>query len=233
MHRLRSGFLRSDDERMAVLKKRVMAEECGAIMLEGMIVMVITLFVLIWILGLGFVYYQRYITTVVTNDAAAKIAATYNNVSSDIIMGYVNTEALSGRNLYRRFEADDLQAANEERASAYVKYVLDKANFSGVVDSVDVELKLVMDSTLRRHVELTTTCMYQTPFGEGLELFGMDGAMTYQVKACADCTDYADYISTVDYGYAWSSGTFTKGTGIIDSTIKLLNTLVKTYNHYT
>lgn len=206
--------------------------ERGAIMLEGMVVTVITLFVLIWILGLGFVYYQRYLTTVVTNDAAAKVASTYNNPNSDIIMGYVSTEALSGRNLYRRFAADGLQSTNEERAGAYVRYILDKANFTGVVDNVDVELKLVMDSTLRRHVELTTTCTYNTPFGEGLEMFGMEGVHTYQVKSCADCTDYADYVSTVDYGYAWSDGTFTKGMGIIDSAIGLINSLVGTYNHF-
>ena len=213
-------------------KRRKPGGERGAIMLEGMIVTVITLFVLIWILGLGFVYYQRYLTTVVTNDAAAKVASTYNNPNSDIIMGYVSTEALSGRNLYRRFAADGLQLTNEERAGAYVRYTLDKANFTGVVDNVDVELKLVMDSTLRRHVELTTTCTYDTPFGEGLEMFGMEGIHTYQVKACADCTDYADYISTVDYGSAWADGTFI-GSGLIGSITSLLNTCVKTYNHIT
>lgn len=214
------------------MKKRNCRGERGAIMLEGMIVMVITLFVLIWILGLGFVYYQRYVTTVVTNDAAAKIASTYNNIDSDIIMGYVNTEALTGRNLYRRFSADALHGANEDRAASYVRYILDKANFVGVVDSVDVELELVLDSVLRRHVELTTTCTYNTPFGEGLELFGMSGVKTYKVKACADCTDYADYISTVDYGSAWADGTFI-GSGLIGSITKLLNTCVKTYNHIT
>ncbi len=214
------------------MKKQNWRGEQGAIMLEGMIVMVITLFVLIWILGLGFVYYQRYITTVVTNDAATKIASTYSNIDSDIIMGYVNTEALTGRNLYRRFSADTLHGANEDRAAAYVRYILDKANFVGVVDSVDVELELVLDSVLRRHVELTTTCTYNTPFGEGLELFGMSGVKTYQVKACADCTDYADYISTVDYGSAWADGTFI-GSGLIGSITSLLNTCVKTYNHIT
>nr|WP_304007588.1 hypothetical protein [Ruminococcus bromii] len=39
--------------------------ERGEIMIEGMIVMVITMFILIWILGLGFLYYQRYVTTIV------------------------------------------------------------------------------------------------------------------------------------------------------------------------
>lgn len=206
-------------------------QERGAIMLEAMIVMVITLFMLIWILGLGFVYYQRYLTRVVTNDAAAKVAATYNNPSSDIIMGYVNTEALSGRDLYRRAPSSRLETVNENRAEAYVRYILDQANFTGVVDGVEVELRLVLDSTLRRHVELTTTCTYDTPFGEGLELFGMSGVNTYRVYASADCTDYADYISTVDYESAWAKGTFLGKEKFFSSILKYLNSAVKTYNH--
>lgn len=215
------------------MEQSVCEREAGEVMLEGMIVTIVTVFVLVWILGVGFVYYQRYVTTIVTNDAAKKIASTYNNTSSDIIMGYVGTEALTGRDLYRRFKAGKLEAVNEDRAAAYVKYILNKANFIGVVKDVDVELELILDSTTRRHVKLVTTCTYNTPFGEGLEMFGMDSVYTYQVKACADCTDYADYISTVDYGHAWADGTFTKGTGILGSVVDLINTLVKAYNRAT
>ena len=204
-------------------------------MLEGMIVVVITLFVLIWLLGLGFLYYQRYITTVVTNDAAVKVASTYRNPTSDIIMGYVTTEDLSNRDLYRNFnsdsEASDLRETNEDRAASYIKYILDLANFTGVVKDVQVELTLVTDSLVRKHVEITTTCTFDTPFGEGLELFGMSGTNTYSVTACADCTDFSDYIATVDYELAWSDGRFTQGTGLLDSIVKLINTCVKYYNH--
>lgn len=214
------------------MEKTVWRQERGEVMLESMIVMLVTMFVLLWLMALGFVYYQRYVTTVVTNDAAVKIASTYNNVSSDIVMGYVNTEALSGRDLYRRFSSGNLESTNEDRAQAYIRYILDQANFVGVVEEVDVELKLELDSTLRRHVELTTTCTYNTPLGQVMEFLGMNRQDTYQVKACADCTDYADYISTVDYQYAWASGAFGKAPGVVGDAITLINTLVKTYNHF-
>lgn len=215
--------------------KQFKKQESGAIMLEGMIVVIITLFILIWLLGLGFLYYQRYITTVVTNDAAVKVASTYRNPTSDIIMGYVTTEDLSNRDLYRNFnsdsEASDLRETNEDRAASYIKYILDLANFTGVVKDVQVELTLVTDSLVRKHVEITTTCTFDTPFGEGLELFGMSGTNTYSVTAYADCTDFSDYIATVDYELAWSVGRFTEGTGLVDSIVKLINTCVKYYNH--
>ena len=209
--------------------------ERGEIMIEGMIVMVITMFILIWILGLGFLYYQRYVTTIVTNDAAVKIASTYNNPTSDIIMGYVTTEDISNRDLYRGFavgnNSSDLHTVNQDRAASYVKYVLDAANFAGTVKNVDVEMKLVSDSAVRRHIELTTVCEYNTPFGEVFEMFGMSRTAKYSVTASADYTDLADYASTVNFSKSLTDGTFTSGTGFVDSIIKFLNTLVGVYNH--
>ena len=197
--------------------------------------MVITMFILIWILGLGFLYYQRYVTTVVTNDATVKIASTYNNPTSDIIMGYVTTEDISNRDLYRGFtvgsNSSDLHTINEDRAESYVKYVLDTANFAGTVKDVDVELKMVSDSAVRRHIELTTVCEYNTPFGEIFEMFGMGRTAKYTVTANADYTDMADFVSTVNFSKSLTDGTFTSGTGFIDSLIGMLNTLVEVYNH--
>lgn len=197
--------------------------------------MVITMFILIWILGLGFLYYQRYVTTVVTNDAAVKIASTYNNPTSDIIMGYVTTEDISNRDLYRGFtvgsNSSDLHTVNEDRAESYVKYVLDTANFAGTVKDVDVELKMVSDSAVRRHIELTTVCEYNTPFGEIFEMFGMGRTAKYTVTASADYTDMADFVSTVNFSKSLTDGTFTSGMGFIDSLIGMLNTLVEVYNH--
>jgi len=204
-------------------------------MIEGMIVMVITMFILIWILGLGFLYYQRYVTTVVTNDAAVKIASTYNNPTSDIIMGYVTTEDISNRDLYRGFtvgsNSSDLHTVNEDRAESYVKYVLDTANFAGTVKDVDVELKMVSDSAVRKHIELTTVCEYNTPFGEIFEMFGMGRTAKYTVTASADYTDMADFVSTVNFSKSLTDGTFTSGMGFIDSLIGMINTLVEVYNH--
>ena len=197
--------------------------------------MVITMFILIWILGLGFLYYQRYVTTVVTNDAAVKIASTYNNPTSDIIMGYVTTEDISNRDLYRGFtvgsNSSDLHTVNEDRAESYVKYVLDTANFAGTDKDVDVELKMVSDSAVRKHIKLTTVCEYNTPFGEIFEMFGMGRTAKYTVTACADYTDMADFVSTVNFSKSLTDGTFTSGMGFIDSLIGMLNTLVEVYNH--
>ena len=214
---------------------RWLAKEDGAVMLEGVVVMVFTTIMLIWVLSLGFVYYQRYTTTVVTNDAAVKVASTYCNPTSDIIMGFVTTEDLSERDVYRGFTSETfaLRRANENRAEAYVKYRLDKTNLNGAIQRVDVKLELVKDSLLRKHVKVTTTCTYNTPFGFALDFLGMDGTLTYTSTACADCTDYADYISTVGFINSLGTGSYLGSEKFFQGFVKMVNSIIKAVNHFT
>ena len=199
--------------------------EQGEVMLEGMIIVVLTTFLLLWILGVGFLYYQRSILVSTTNDAASKIAATYNNPSSDIIMGYISSDNISERDLYRGFENGSLRDANEAKADAYVKYVMNRRNFVGTVKDVNVSLQMVPESAVRRHVQLTAVCTFNTPFGAALEMFGMDKEVKYSVTSCADCTDIIDYISTVDYANRVLSGA-----DLNSKIINCINSLVKLYN---
>lgn len=202
-------------------------EDKGEVMLEGMIVMIMTMFILIWILAIGFVYYQRYLVTAVTNDAAVKIAATFSNPGSDLIMGYIASENLSDRDLYRNSKNSRLRDINEKRAEAYVRYKLKGSSFSGVIgdNDISVRLKLVEDSVFRKHVEVTTECTFHTPFGEALNLFGMRKDVSYQAVGRADYTDIIDYISTIDFaGYQLS------GTAANSKIMKAVNNMVKLYN---
>lgn len=200
--------------------------DAGEIMIEGTIIMVLTMLIMVWILGVGFVYYQRYLVTAITNDAAVKIAATYNNPDSDIIMGYITTENLSERDLYRNFNNNSLFAVNESKADAYVQYLLKKTNLAGTIKEVNVEMKLVQDNALRKHVEITTICTFNTPFGSALKLFGMKETATYKSVSRADCTDIIDYISTVDFASYQLSGA-----PLGSSVIKMINSLIGVFNH--
>lgn len=201
-------------------------KEKGEVMLEGMIVTLITTFLLVWVLGLGFVYYQRYLVTAITNDAAAKVAATYNNPDSDLIMGYISTENISERDLYRHFTKNNLYELNKAKATAYINYVLDKTNFAGTIQSVNVEMELVNDSALRKHIEITSECTFNTPFGFALDFFGMDGTTTYSCSSRADSTDISDYITTVDFA-SYQLG----GNGVNSDVLNMINSLIGIFNH--
>ncbi len=204
--------------------------EKGELMIESMIIVTLTIFLLVWILAVGFIYYQRNLVTTITNDAAAKIAATYNNVDSDIVMGYISSEDMAERPLYRNFNNGALKDANETKAEAYVRYMIKRTNFLGTIadpeNDIVVTMDLVMDSAVRKHVVVTTQCTFKTPFGEALELFGMDSKVTYEATGRADCTDIADYISTTDFAARLSGGKVVKS-----KVIDCLNSLVKVFNN--
>lgn len=217
-----------EDERLKKLKN-----EAGEVMLEGIIVMCVTMFMLVWILGVGFIYYQRNVITTITNDAAVKIADTFCYPSSDLIIGYIEPDDFTNRDLYRGAPADSLLSKNQEKAKKYIEYSLKKTNFSGVYDSVDVTLDVVNDSAYRKHIEITAKATFNTPFGGALEFFGMDGTFTYTAVGRADCTDIIDYVSTVDYNASILSGDYIKSDvkNLISSITSLIYNLVDIFNH--
>lgn len=174
--------------------------ERGEVMLEGMIVVIMTTFMLLWILAIGFVYYQKYLVTIITNDTAEKIAAYYNNSEeSDIVIGYISVDMLLDRKLYRAGQNDTQKEINQRKVENYVKYMLSKYNFANVIENYDediiVTLNYYKDSFFRSHVEVVVECRLNTPFGFALEYEGMNGKITYRTSARADCTDIIDYYS--------------------------------------
>ena len=184
--------------------------EQGAIMLEGMIVVLITMFVLIWILALGFLHYQRYLVTIVTNDACDKVAATYTNPSVDMITGFVEPSGMHQREPFK-IGNPSLKTINQDRADSYIKYVLDHTNFIGVMKQIDVRTSLVKDSALRSHLEVTSECTFRTPLGFALEWAGMEPTVTYSCTARAEATDLMDYIYTTDFVANYTSGNWLGG----------------------
>lgn len=207
--------------------------ECGEVMLEGLIIMVFTMLLMIWLLAVGFIFYQRNVLTAITNDAAAKVAATYNNPSSDLIMGYVSAESVANRDLYRWFDNDQMRDLNEKKADAYIKYGLKRTNFAGTIDDVDVKLEFVCDTALRKHIEITTECTFNTPFGGVLETFGMDKQITYTAVSRADCTDIIDYVTTIDFAARYMSGDEigVKPVKLVSAVAELIGTLMELFKY--
>lgn len=206
--------------------------QSGEIMLESTIVLTITIMMLIWVLGLGFLYYQGYLVTTATNDAAVKIANTYSNPTSDIVMGYVDVDDFCERDLYRGKKSESLLMVNQSKAEKYIKYQLEKTNFANTVNDVEVEVKLVADSKYRSHIEVTSVCNFNTPFGFALDFFGMDSLMNYTATSCCECVNFTDYINSVDYT-DYCRGLVDKSSvgGLLNSAVKLIDKLVALFNH--
>lgn len=209
------------------MKKK--GRESGEIMIEGTIVVIVTMLMLVWILGVGFLYYQKYVVRIASNDVAKKVATTYDSPTSDLFMGYISANDLTKRTLYSGAASRE---TNELRAESYVNYIMKQANFYGTVKDVDVELAYTKDAMSRGHIEVTTTCTFKTPFGAGLKLFGMSDESTYVVTSYADATDLSEYISTVTTAKAFYDQSIVKLPGVVNSTIKVINSLIGLADQY-
>ena len=73
---------------------------------------------------------------------------------------------------------------------------------------------------------MTTECTFNTPVGEGLEIFGMSPDITYSVTSYAESTSLHDYVSSVELSNALTNGTFLSGTGFVDKTVKMINSFI-------
>lgn len=202
---------------------KAIKRETGEIMIEGMIIVILTVFLMLWILAIGFLHYQRFIVTAVVNDAAKKVAATYNNPTSDMVMGYISVEDLSARDLYRSLNTYSLKSANEGRAKSYIQYMLKKLGFSDMVNNIDITLKFQTDNigSSRGHIVLKATCTFNTPIGEALDFFGMNKITSYDCCAYAECQDLANYISTADFMGSVVDFEWSKTAKMINSVFKL------------
>lgn len=207
--------------------------ESGEIMLEGIIVVTVVMFVLVWLLGVGFIYYQRYVVTTIVNDSALKISDTYSYPMKDIVIGYAEPQELTSRDLYRGVLSDILESKNTNKVENYINYRLEKTNFAGTIKDTNITFDLISDSALRRHVEVSVVCEFNTPFGFALEFFGGDRTFSYRTVGRADCTDKMEYISTVDYCGRLSHFTDVKANtiGLINVASKFIMKLMAKYNH--
>ena len=70
--------------------KRGLRDERGALMLDGMIAMTVTILMLVFLMSFGFLLYQQWMVSNIANDTATRIAQSYAYPNTDPVIGYVN-----------------------------------------------------------------------------------------------------------------------------------------------
>ena len=181
------------------MKGFVRKAEEGFVMLEGMIVMLITIMLLVFLMSFGFLLYQQWAVSNVANDTAFRIAHTYVYPGSDPMMGYVNKEMVASPSWFRYLfgRDEELEAVQEARGKKYAAWSLKQSSFAYPVSDPKIEVEEKYDGLARRHIEVRIEAEYKIPFGGALEAFGMDGTVTYSAVGNAVCLDILDYVNTV------------------------------------
>lgn len=192
---------------MISLKKKLFSKfvdnRNGEITIESMLVIIPIIFVMLFLLSLGFLLYQQWNIQIAADDAASKIAGSYSMLGADNKTGAIVLEDYLDVDLYRNIDLGIIGSAtkyenkNKERITDYVTGRLSGTSFSNAVGTPDIKCEIVKDGYARKHLEITYTATYKIPFGEGMEVLGMDGERTFTATGSAECTDMMDYINAV------------------------------------
>lgn len=199
--------------------------EDGALAIEGMIILTVTIFFLVFLLGFGFLFYQRWLVSAVANDTAARIAQNYAYPMTDPVMGFVDSSLKSSLSPYR-YIGSSLKDSNAEKAEKYAVWRLDATDFAYAVSEPDIHVETMYDDFAQRHIVVDITVEYEIPFGGALAFFGLDKTVKYHATGRAVIMDVSDYMYSVTTLKTISNQTFkSKIIGTIDAVLGLINTI--------
>ena len=170
-------------------------QEDGMEAIEGLLVITLMLFVLLYIWAYGFLLYQKWAVQYVATDTASRIAQTYAYPYSDPVTGFVSASIRAKLSPYR-YQDGTIAQNNAARAERYAKYMLKNTVFSPE-QNIKIRVETVHDNVAHQHIEVTVTAVCEIPFGFAMKYFGQSPYRTFTATGRAVCTDIKHYIYTI------------------------------------
>lgn len=170
-------------------------QEDGMEAIEGLLVITLMLFVLLYIWAYGFLLYQNWAVQYVATDTASRIAQTYAYPYSDPVTGFVSASIRAKLSPYR-YQDGTIAQNNAARAERYAKYMLKNTVFSPE-QNIKIRVETVHDNVAHQHIEVTVTAVCEIPFGFAMKYFGQSPYRTFTATGRAVCTDIKHYIYTI------------------------------------
>lgn len=178
------------------MKRKLNANESGVLILEATFGLFITMVVMMFLLSIGLLLYQRVLVTVVANQTANDIAQVYKlwDVSDN---GSLTKEDVTDIKIFRGFRKDKFDAKNTKKAYAYISSRLKQTSLAPPDGMLDVTVETVHDDIGRNHYEITVTQKYVFLFGDILNMMGLRGYDEISTVSRVEAKDMTGYISTV------------------------------------
>ena len=76
-------------------------DDSGEVMLESTIIFTITIFLLLALLSIGFIFYQKAMLNSVADEIASSVGATFKFKDSDLMEREIGSNELSSNQMYR------------------------------------------------------------------------------------------------------------------------------------
>lgn len=207
--------------------KAYMRDENGEVMLESTLVMMFTLFILIAMISVGFLFYQQAMISTVASDVATDIASSYKLTNQELGSNEVTSNALNDVKLYRTSVAMfSMKALHKQRAEEYLPERISLSSL-GILDKQPVldDFDITVDNVGRMHVDVSVSMECDILFSGALEALGIiDSTPKFTASGRAECLDitaYASHVQFLDYVSNKIEGT--NADSIITSIIGIFN----------
>ena len=199
-------------------KKAFLGDISGEVMLESTLVMMLVLFLLIGLISLGFLFYQRSMLNTLAVDTANEIAANYKYSAYK-----ENSNGELEVRLYRTtFAKSKVEALNKTKAEKYIQTKAAATTLGTDTKVVLEDFNVVTDSIGRMHVEVSASMEFDFLFSGALKYFGIISGKPKIVSTarseCLDITAYAGHVNFLRYvqSKANESEFLNTAAGIID-----------------
>lgn len=177
-------------------------DENGTIMIESTYCMLAAMIVMIFIVGLGFIYYQHVMFVVACDQVAEEVVQTYKlkNVTHNVEVTQADVENKSMG--FYRYLWGTLQSSSKDHLNTLANERLSQTSFALSGGDATVEIVPHLDDLGRRHYAVTITKPYKFLFsnffnGSVFKALKIDNTMTTTVYV--EGTDISHITNTVDF----------------------------------
>lgn len=210
---------------MKRLKEYLTGYSGGLEAIEGVVILTLLMFVLVFFMSFLFLLYQQALVVDVANDTATRVAQSYAYPQTDPVMGFINRTMKATLSPYR-YWGSTLKNSNALKGEKYAKWYLSIASFAFEEGEPSVHIETVPDGLARRHVEVEITASYRIPMGGILQYIGVDPVVTYHTTGRAPCIDLSDYIYTINTTDSMTHLEFgSKALGMVNSLLGLMQSI--------
>lgn len=187
--------------------KRIKENSSGEVTIESMMILLLTVFVLIAMISLGFLIYQQAMISTVAAETATAIARDYKYTSHSRGLNestVISDEAVSDASKFRSsFAIFNMKSVNGQRADDYIRERIPLTSFTDN-DSLKVEnIDIKADNIGRLHTEVIISMDEEILFFGSLKYFNFsdeNSKLTATARAeSLDITAYAGHVNFVKY----------------------------------
>lgn len=183
---------------MKKIKKILLNDDSGEVMLESTIIFTITIFLLLALLSIGFIFYQKAMINSVADEIASGVGATFKFKDSDLLKREIKSSTISSNQTYRyMFNRDKTLDAKKDKAADYIveRVGITNLGISNKAPKVE-DIKLYADNIGRFHVTVNVSMETEILFMGVLKYFNIiDSVPKFTASSSAECLDITEYNS--------------------------------------